>query len=78
MKTSRAVVLILLVAAVLRLADLVGVPPGLEHDEVANWLIDRDILSGRHALYYTEAYGHEAGYHYLQAAAVALLGDHAL
>ncbi len=78
MKTSRAVVLILLVAAVLRLADLVGVPPGLEHDEVANWLIDRDILSGRHALYFTEAYGHEAGYHYLQAAAVALLGDHAL
>jgi 4-amino-4-deoxy-L-arabinose transferase-like glycosyltransferase len=69
-------VIILLVAAALRLYNLDAVPPGLEHDEVANWLIDRDILAGHHAIYFEEAYGHEAGYHYLQAAAVALIGDH--
>jgi 4-amino-4-deoxy-L-arabinose transferase-like glycosyltransferase len=69
-------VIVLLVAAVLRLVDLGGVPPGLEHDEVANWLIDRDVLAGKHGLYFEKAYGHEAGYHYLQAAAVALFGDH--
>ena len=72
-------VAILLVAAVLRIYGLYNLsPPGLEHDEVANWLIDRSILNGRLAIYFTEAYGHEAGFHYLQAAFVALLGDHAL
>lgn len=70
---------ILLVAAILRLYGLNNVsPPGLEHDEIANWLIDRAILEGRHAIYFTDAYGHEAGFHYLQAASIALLGDHAL
>ena len=77
MRTSRClIVLILLLAAALRLVDLDGMPPGLEHDEVANWLIDRDILAGQHGVYFEEAYGHEAGYHYLQAAAVAMFGDH--
>jgi 4-amino-4-deoxy-L-arabinose transferase-like glycosyltransferase len=67
---------ILLVGAALRLWSLVDL--GLEHDEVANWLIDRSILDGNHAVYFTEAYGHEAGFHYVQAAFVALLGDNAL
>jgi 4-amino-4-deoxy-L-arabinose transferase-like glycosyltransferase len=71
--------LILLGAAVFRLYGLNNTsPPGLEHDEVANWLIDRSILDGHHAIYFTQAYGHEAGFHYLQTAFVALLGDHAL
>lgn len=74
-----ALVVIFLVAAGLRLAGLNNLsPPGLAHDEVANWLIDRSLLAGRHAVYFTEAYGHEAGFHYLQAAFVTLLGDHAL
>ena len=74
-----AMVAIFLVAAGLRLIGLNNLsPPGLEHDEVANWLIDHSILAGRHAVYFTEAYGHEAGFHYVQAAFVALLGDHAL
>ncbi|HSM56748.1 MAG TPA: glycosyltransferase family 39 protein [Candidatus Sulfomarinibacteraceae bacterium] len=69
----------LLVGAALRFYGLYALsPPGLAHDEVANWLIDRAILAGEHTVYFTEAYGHEAGYHYLQAAFVALLGDHAL
>lgn len=68
---------ILLVAAVLRLRALPTL--GLEHDEVANWLIDRSILDeGNLAVYYTRAYGHEAGFHILQAASVGLIGDNAL
>lgn len=70
---------VLLTAAALRLVGLNnGSPPGLAHDEVANWLIDRSILAGEHAIYFTRAYGHEAGFHYVQAAFVGLLGDHAL
>jgi 4-amino-4-deoxy-L-arabinose transferase-like glycosyltransferase len=73
-----ALVAILLLAAGLRLAGQELSPPGLSHDEVANWLIDRRILGGEHAVYFEAAYGHEAGFHYLQAASIALLGDHAL
>ena len=74
------IVLILLVAAVLRVVGVYNTsPPGLEHDEVANWLIDRTILDeGKRGVYFEEAYGHEAGFHYVQAASIALLGDHAL
>ena len=70
-----AITLILLLAAVLRLWALGDVPPGLCHDEVAHWLIDRDILAGHHAIYFTAAYGHEPLYHYVQAATIALFGD---
>jgi len=78
-KALCALVAIFLAAAGLRLYGLHDLsPPGLEHDEVANWLIDRSILAGRHAVYFAEAYGHEAGFHYVQAAFVGLLGDHAL
>lgn len=80
-----ALVAILLVATALRGIALDNFPtpqgaspPGLEHDEVAHWLINRAILSGEHALYFAEAYGHEALYHYLQAAFGALVGEHAL
>lgn len=69
-------VLVLLLAAALRFWALGEVPPGLAHDEVANWLIARDILAGHHAIYFTAAYGHEPLYQYLQAATVALFGDH--
>ena len=70
---------ILLVAAALRLVGITQIsPPGITHDEVANWLIDHLILSGEHAIYFTRAYGHEAGYHYWQALLVALIGDNPL
>lgn len=78
-------VLILLVASAFRFVAIDNFPtphgaspPGLEHDEVAHWLINQDILAGNHAIYFTEAYGHEALYHYLQAAFGAAVGDHAL
>ena len=67
-----AVTLTLLLAAALRFGGLGQVPPGLAHDEVANGLIARDILAGRHAIYFTAAYGHEPLYQYVQAASVAL------
>jgi 4-amino-4-deoxy-L-arabinose transferase-like glycosyltransferase len=70
------VTMILLLAAALRLWALGEVPPGLAHDEVANWLIACDILAGNHAIYFTAAYGHEPLYQYTQAATVALFGDH--
>jgi 4-amino-4-deoxy-L-arabinose transferase-like glycosyltransferase len=69
------ITVILLLAGVLRLWGLGDVPPGLAHDEVANWLIARDILGGHHAIYFTAAYGHEPFYQYAQALAVALFGD---
>ena len=78
-------VAILLVATALRVigldnfpTPLGATPPGLEHDEVAHWLINRDILAGEHAIYFSEAYGHEALYHYAQAYFGAAVGDHAL
>jgi len=71
--------LIFLIAAALRLHGLVQEsPPGLEHDEVAHWLINRDILSGEHGIYFSEAYGHEAGYHYVQSLFILMLGDNIL
>ena len=70
------ITLIMLLAVALRLWALGEVPPGLAHDEVANWLIVRDILAGKHAIYFTAAYGHEPLYQYVQAATVALFGDH--
>jgi len=72
-------VVVLLIAAFLRLYGLNnGSPPGLEHDEVAHWLINQEILDGNHSIYFSGAYGHEAGYHYLQSAFMVLLGDNAL
>ncbi len=80
-----SLVALLLLATALRVVGLDNfptpqgaTPPGLEHDEVAHWLINRDILAGHHAIYFTEAYGHEALYHYAQAGFGALVGDHAL
>jgi len=67
---------LLLFAALFRFGALGSVPPGLAHDEVANWLIARDILQGDHPIYFTAAYGHEPFYQYVQAATVALFGDH--
>ena len=69
---------LLLVAAALRLIGINNVsPPGLEHDEVAHWLINEQILAGNHVVYFTDAYGHEAGYHYFQTVFQILLGDNA-
>lgn len=71
------ITLILLVGTAVRTIGVHSIsPPGIEHDEVANWLIDRSILDeGNFAVYYTRAYGHEAVFHYIQALLLALIGD---
>ncbi len=69
------VVATLLLAAALRSYRLAALPPGVEHDEVAEWQIAHSILAGRHAIFFREAYGQEPVYLYLQAASVGLLGD---
>ena len=69
------VVIILLLATLLRSYRLADLPPGVEHDEVAEWQIARGILSGQHAIFFRQAYGQEPAYLYLQAVSVALLGD---
>ncbi|MGB3715502.1 MAG: glycosyltransferase family 39 protein [Candidatus Promineifilaceae bacterium] len=72
-------VAVLLIAALLRLYGINNQsPPGLEHDEVAHWLINQDILNGNQGLYFAGAYGHEAGYHYLQSGFMVLLGDNVM
>jgi 4-amino-4-deoxy-L-arabinose transferase-like glycosyltransferase len=72
-------VAILLIGALLRLYGLNNTsPPGLEHDEVAHWIINRDILAGNHGIYFADAYGHEAGFHYVQTGFMVLMGDNAL
>ena len=71
--------LILLISAGIRIAGISHIsPPGISHDEVANWQIARQILDGHHAVYFTQAYGHEAGFHYIQAGFVYLLGNNLL
>ena len=71
-------VIIFLIAAVLRIYGLNNLsPPGLAHDEVAHWLINQDILNGNYRLYFIDAFGHEAGYHYLQTLFMVLLGNNA-
>jgi 4-amino-4-deoxy-L-arabinose transferase-like glycosyltransferase len=74
------ILLILLTGFALRIIGIVGEsPPGVAHDEVAHWLIARSILDeGNHTVYFTQAYGHEAGYHYLEAIFLSLLGDNLL
>lgn len=72
------VLFFLLVGCLLRMAGYAISPPGLSHDEVAHWLINNQILAGQHGVYFTDAYGHEAGFHYLQAGFQWLIGDHAL
>jgi 4-amino-4-deoxy-L-arabinose transferase-like glycosyltransferase len=69
------VVAILLAAAGLRSYRLIEIPPGVEHDEVAEWQIARGILAGQHALFFRQAYGQEPLYLYLQAASISALGD---
>jgi len=66
--------LILLLAAILRLVSLWGVPPGLAQDEVLDAAIANLIRQGQHALFFREGYGHEPLYHYLAAPFAPLLG----
>jgi len=67
-------VLILLVAAVLRLAALGQIPPGLYHDEAYNGLDALQVLDGDLSLYFAANNGREPLFIYLIAATVGVLG----
>jgi 4-amino-4-deoxy-L-arabinose transferase-like glycosyltransferase len=65
-------VVILLVAAVLRLVALNAVPPGLRYDELLNYRMAQRVLAGERPLYFAESWGEEPVFLYAQAAAMAL------
>jgi 4-amino-4-deoxy-L-arabinose transferase-like glycosyltransferase len=69
------VVLLLLLAFFFRTYELTGLGLGLEHDEVAEWLIADGIRHGQHALFFKEAYGQEPLFLYLMAGSITLFGD---
>ncbi len=68
----------LLLAALLRLANIGDWPPGLYRDEAANGLDALGILQGNLSLFFTANNGREPIYIYLVALAVAVLGRSAL
>jgi 4-amino-4-deoxy-L-arabinose transferase-like glycosyltransferase len=67
--------LFFLLAFFFRTYELTGLGLGLEHDEVAEWLIADGIRHGQHALFFKEAYGQEPLFLYLMAGSVTVLGD---
>lgn len=66
---------VLLLAAVLRLAWLAHIPPGLAQDEVLDADIVDVILRGEHALFFWQGYGHEPLQHYFSVPFRWAVGD---
>lgn len=69
---------VLLLAALLRLFMLQGIPLGLARDEVRNAEIVSHILQGEHALFFRAGFGHEPLYHYFGVPFQVLLGENVL
>ncbi len=66
---------ILLVALLLRVYELPGIPPGLHYDEAANAILAADIASGESRPLFIEAYtGKEVLFFYLAGVSMRLLG----
>lgn len=71
-------VVVLLVAAVMRIVMLQGIPLGLARDEVRNAEIVSFIRQGEHALFFRAGFGHEPLYHYWSVPFQVLLGENVL
>src|SRR5512136_1403141 len=71
------ILLILLIAALLRLVTLPGVPPGLQHDEVFHGHDAVTVLLGYRLLYFTSNAGNEPLFIYLMSLTVGLFGHNA-
>lgn len=69
-----ALALIVLLAAVLRLAAIDRLPPGLYHDEAYNGLDALNVLRGETSLFFEANNGREPLFIYLTALSVGLLG----
>jgi 4-amino-4-deoxy-L-arabinose transferase-like glycosyltransferase len=70
-----SLIFVLLLAFFFRTHELTGLGLGLEHDEVAEWLIADSIRHGQHALFFKEAYGQEPLFLYLMTGSITLFGD---
>jgi 4-amino-4-deoxy-L-arabinose transferase-like glycosyltransferase len=68
-------VLILLVAALLRLAALDEIPPGLTHDEADHGLDAWGVVNGIRPLYFTVGYGREPLFDYSTAGLMTFMGS---
>lgn len=68
------VVLVLLLAAGLRISAIREAPPGPRFDETFDALMARRILNGERPIYFPENFGEEALYQYFQAASLAAFG----
>jgi 4-amino-4-deoxy-L-arabinose transferase-like glycosyltransferase len=73
--TLAALALLVLVASGLRLYRLETLPAGLHHDEASNGMLALDILTGDYPVFFSAYTGKEAGYMYLIAPAIRLLGQ---
>ena len=69
---------VLLLAALMRMILLQGIPLGLARDEVRNAEIVSFIRQGEHALFFRAGFGHEPLYHYFGVPFQVLLGDNVL
>ena len=68
------VVMVLLLAASLRILAIRAAPPGPRFDETFDALMARRILNGERPIYFPENFGEEALYQYFQAASLAVFG----
>lgn len=70
---------VLLLAFAVRSWQLTEMPPGWRDDELINSLvISQKVLDGHWSVYYSDASGHEALYHVLNAGMLGLFGANAL
>src|SRR5512139_700653 len=73
-KTLFPVVVLLILAAGLRVWQIDQVPPGLHHDEVINGeIVENDIFAGHPAIFYATG-GREGLFHLTLAAALRFIG----
>jgi 4-amino-4-deoxy-L-arabinose transferase-like glycosyltransferase len=77
MKRWLPILLILFLAALLRLATLPGVPPGLQHDEVFHGHDAVTVLLGYRPLYFSSNAGNEPLFIYLMSLTIGLFGHDA-
>lgn len=78
MRNYLPILLILLLAAALRLAQLTQIPPGLTHDEANHGREAIGVLDGELRYFFPYNYGSEPLYSYTVAGAMALLGENVL
>jgi 4-amino-4-deoxy-L-arabinose transferase-like glycosyltransferase len=69
-----ALIGVILIAAILRLAGLGRIPPGLYRDEAFYGLDAVNVLRGQHAIYFPANNGREPMFIYLLAASIGALG----